>query len=493
MLLWLLPGAAEPAFSFNDLAARAKQLAASPYQKPAKNMSAAFSGLTYDEYRDIRYRRGQSPWSKADLHFDLAFFHQGRAFEYPVKINEIVGNAVHEFRFDPAAFDYGSVKIDPNDLKGLGFAGFRVHYPINKPQYKDEVVVFLGASYFRGIGKEQIYGLSARGLAVDTAQSSGEEFPRFTEFWIRRPAPDERELTIYALLDSPRVAGAYRFIVKPGESTAVEVKARLFLRDSIAKLGIAPLTSMFFFGENQRPQVEDYRPEVHDSDGLEIASGSGEWIWRPLVNPKRLLVTSFALSNPKGFGLMQRDRHFFSYEDLEARYEMRPSAWVEPIGQWGPGRVELIQIPTPDEFNDNIAAFWVPDAPPRPGTPFDIEYRLLWQKTAQQRPPLAWVTQTRRGYVHGAKPNEIMMLAVDFDGPALRRLDGDMKADAVVTVDGNAKLLETNTYRNDITGGWRMTVRLRRSDDKKPVELRAYLGMDNITLSETWSYIIPPE
>ena len=489
------PGA-EAVFGFDQLAERARKLAADSYQKPAKVLPAALAGLTYDEYRDIRYRRGQSPWRSSGLPFDLAFFHQGRGFDTPVKIHEIADGAVREIRYDPAAFDYGSVKVDPANLKDLGFAGFRVHYPINQPQYKDEVVVFLGASYFRGIGREQIYGLSARGLAVDTAMASGEEFPRFTEFWIQRPAPEAQELVIYALLDSPRAAGAYRFTVKPGESTEVDVQARLFLRAQVGKLGLAPLTSMYFFGENQRSPAEDYRPEVHDSDGLSVATGSGEWLWRPLVNPRRLLVTSFSLTDPKGFGLMQRDRRFASYEDLEAHYERRPSAWVEPVGRWGAGRVELIQIPTPNEFNDNIVAFWVPDAQPRPGAPFDIAYRLLWQKTPAQRPPLAWVTQTRRGHhEHGGKPvdTNTVMLAVDFEGPALQRLDGAVKVDAMVNLDGNAKLIETNTYRNGITGGWRMTVKLRRVDDKKPVELRARLGMDNITLSETWSYIIPPE
>jgi glucans biosynthesis protein len=271
------------------------------------------------------------------------------------------------------------------------------------------------------------------------------------------------------------------------------VKAQLHLRENVAKLGLAPLTSMYYFGENQRSASEDYRPEVHDSDGISVQAGTGEWIWRPLVNPKRLMVTSHAATNPLGFGLMQRDRRFTSYEDLEARYELRPSAWVEPKGKWGSGRVELIQIPTPNEFNDNIVAFWVPDAPPRPGVPFDYEYRLFWQKDPDQRPPLSWVAQTRRGHEPAGKPEDSIALLVDFEGPALSRLAADTKVDAVVTVDANGKVLETNAYRNAVTGGWRMTLRVRREEDKKPVELRAYLRSNNLTLSETWSYIIPPE
>lgn len=481
------------AFNFEDVASKARRLAATAYAKPEKNVSKALANLDYDQYRDIRFDPSRSWWRNAKLPFELAFFHQGRTFDTPVKVHEIAGRNVHEIRFDPKSFHYGANNLQPRDLAGLGFAGFRVHYPVNTTKYKDEVLVFLGASYFRAVGKGQLYGLSARGLAVDTALSSGEEFPQFTEFWVERPSSTSKELTIYALLNSPRVAGAYRFTLRPGVDTAVDVKAQLYLRENVSKLGIAPLTSMYFFGENQRAPIEDYRPEVHDSDGLAIQSGTGEWIWRPLVNPRRLLMTSYALNNPAGFGLMQRDRQFNSYEDLEARYEMRPSAWVEPKGQWGTGRVELIQIPTPDETNDNIVAFWVPDNPPRPGEPFDVEYRLLWQKDAEKRPPSSWTVQTRRGHGWVKKPDDSIALSVDFEGPALKKLAAGDKVDAVVSADANGKIMETNTIRNDATGGWRMTVRLRRTDEKKPVELRGYLNSNNNTLSETWSYILPPE
>lgn len=493
LALWLIPGTAAFAFGFGDVAAKAKRLAASSYQTPAKNIPKVLANLSYDQYRDIRFQPEKAYWRNTRLPFELAFFHQGMAFDSPVKINEISGKNVRKIKFDPKSFSYGANDIGPKDLPGLGFAGFRVHYPVNTPKYKDEVLVFLGASYFRAIGKGQVYGLSARGLAIDTALNSGEEFPQFVEFWIERPDAADKELTIYALLDSRRLAGAYRFTLKPGSDTAVDVKVQLFLRENVTKIGFAPLTSMYFFGENQRPNVEDYRPEVHDSDGLSIQSGTGEWIWRPLVNPKRLLVTSYALNNPLGFGLMQRDRQFASYEDLEARYEMRPSAWVEPKGQWGPGRVELIQIPTPDETNDNVVAFWVPDTPPRPGMPFDIEYRLLWQKAPNKQPPLAWAAQTRKGNGWLREPDGSIAFSVDFEGPALQKLAVGAQVDASVTGDANAKLMEVNTYRNSVSGGWRMTVRLHRVDDKKPVELRGFLHSGNHTLSETWSYILPPE
>jgi glucans biosynthesis protein len=321
---------------------------------------------------------------------------------------------------------------------------------------------------------------------------SGEEFPRFTEFWIERPEPNATELHVFALLESARSTGAYRFVVKPGTDTVLEVKARVYLRENVTTLGLAALTSMFFFGENRRPVSEDYRPEVHDSDGLSVQSGTGEWLWRPLVNPRRLLVTSFATVNPQGFGLMQRDRDWTDYQDLEARYDLRPSGWVQPIGRWGAGRVELVQIPTPDETNDNIVAYWVPDVPPPPGQPLDLEYRVLWQREGETRPPLSWVTQTRRGHGYVRKPDDTLQYVIDFDGPALRKLPANAAVEAVFTVDANATLVETIVHRNEITGGFRTVVRIRRFDDKKPVEMRAFLRKDNPALSETWSYVLPP-
>jgi glucans biosynthesis protein len=250
---------------------------------------------------------------------------------------------------------------------------------------------------------------------------------------------------------------------------------------------------MYFFSENQHPNTDDYRPEVHDSDGLSIHSGTGEWLWRPLVNPKRLLVTSFAMTNPQGFGLMQRGRNFRDYEDLEARYDLRPSCWVEPLGQWGAGRVELLEIPSPDETNDNMVAYWVPDAPPAPGKELDLRYNLRWQMLKETKPPLAWVEQTRRGRGFTRNPDDSISFVVDFQGPGLDKLKPDAKLEGIVSVGDNGELLERNTYRNNVTGGWRLTLRLHRVDNGKPTELRAYLRGEDSTLSETWSYILPPD
>jgi len=492
LLLGLLPASRNAhAFGFEDVAERARKLAQTPYQPAAEKLPREVREMDYDDYRDIRFKPSAALWREDKLPFEVMFFPAGRNFT-PVLVNEIVGQQARPVAYDPALFDFGRNKIDAK-LKGeLGFAGFRVHYAVNRADYKDEVVVFLGASYFRAVGKGQVYGLSARALAIDTAAPQGEEFPRFTEFWLEPPPHNATTLTIYALLDSQRVAGAYQFLVRPGVETVMTVHASLYARGDVGKLGIAPLTSMYDFGENQ-PGRDDYRPELHDSDGLSIHTGEGEWIWRPLVNPKRLLVTSFTTTDPRGFGLMQRDRAFTSYEDTEALYERRPSVWIEPLGGWGPGRIELVLIPTPDETNDNIVAYWVPSEPLARDKPLSIAYRMRWQMQADAHVPLAIVTQTRRGRGYVKQPDGQIKFVVDFQGGPLKSLPAEAPLEAVVTVGANGELAERNLFRNNVTGGWRMTVRIKRADASKPVELRAFLRSPQATISETWSYIVPAD
>jgi glucans biosynthesis protein len=481
------------AFGFDDVARKAEKLAAASYKAPDKPLPKALKDLGYDQYRDIRYRTAKDLWANAGLSFEIAFFHVGYHFDQPVAIHEVDASGIHDFRYDPGLFDFGSTKIDPAALRDGGFAGFRVHYPLNTAGYKDEVVVFLGASFFRALGKGQVYGASARGLAIDTAVATGEEFPRFTEFWFARPAARERQLTFYALLDSPRASGAYQFVLRPGAATEIDVRARLYLRASVTKLGLAPLTSMFYYGENTPPPADDFRPEVHDSDGLSIHASNDEWIFRPLLDPKRLSVSSFQLTDPVGFGLTQRDRSFDHYEDLEAHYEKRPTVWIEPAQRWGAGRVELVLLPSPNEWNDNVVAYWVPAVLPASKQPLDFGYRMYWQKDVETRSPLSWVAQSRRGVGPGKADDGAIGFAVDFVGPALTKVPAETRVDAVVAPGDNAKVLEQRVERNDVTSGYRVVLRLHRIDAAKPLDLRMYLRTGDRVLSETWSYLLPPE
>lgn len=479
------------AFDFDDVAAQAQVQAQRPYQATARNPPAELRALDYDGYRDIRFRPEHAIWRTDKLPFELMFFHLGKNQTEPVRINEVTPQTIRHIGYSSADFDYGKNKLSPQRWGDIGFAGFRAHYALNNSQYKDELVVFLGASYFRALGAGQHYGLSARGLAIDTVGGQAEEFPRFNEFWIVRPSADAKALTVFALLDSPRSSGAYQFDIRPGVETTMTVRARVFLRAGVATFGIAPLTSMFAFGENQ-PHPTDFRPEVHDSDGLMVATGDGEWLWRPLINPKSTLTTSFAMRGLRGFGLMQRDRNFSSYEDSEARYELRPSAWIEPIGSWGPGRVELMQLNTPDETNDNIVAYWIPAELPAIGRPFDYSYRLHWQGQAMQRPPGGWAIQTRIGHGFADLGEGEQQYIVDFTGPTLASLPADAAVKAMVSAPANGQIMESNAYRVDATGAWRMTVRVKQLRTSEPTELRGYLQHGTDILTETWSNILPP-
>lgn len=487
------------AFSLDDVASKAEKLAASPYVPPQSNLPTVLRQLAFADYQQLGFREDKGYWRDAETPFELRFYHQGMHFDLPVKINEVTATSVNEIRYDPEMFEFGNIAVDPAAIKDLGFAGFKVLYPLNKADKQDELITLLGASYFRVVGKNQVYGLSARGLAIDTALPSGEEFPRFTEFWIEQPQADRGNLLIYALLDSPRATGAYRMVVTPGKDSIVDVKAKIFLREPVEKLGIAPLTSMYLFGANQPSQQLNYRPQLHDSEGLAIHAGNDEWIWRPLNNPRRLSVSSYGVENPKGFGLLQRTRDFGRYEDLDDRYELRPSGWVEPVGDWGKGRVELIEIPTPDETNDNIVAFWVPDERPVPGKAMEVAYRLHFSmdEAALHDPKLAWVEQTRlsAGDVKQSnlirQPDGTTALIVDFVGPNLAKLPADAPVSTQVSVDDNVELVENNLRHNPVNKGWRLTLRLRVKDPARPVELRAALVDGATTLSETWSYQIP--
>jgi len=499
---WLLLGgaaavAAAPGADplFAQVAERARALAAQPYAAPRHELPPALAAIDYDAYRDIRFRPTKALW-RGESPFEVQLFHLGYLYREPVKIHTVVDGVVHPVRFDREMFDYGKTRLGDAMPPDLQFAGFRVHYPLNRPDYKDELVVFLGASYFRLLGRHQIYGLSARGLAIDTGLPKGEEFPAFREFWLVRPARNATAMTIYALLDSPSVTGAYRFRITPGDETAMDVEATLYARANIERLGIAPLTSMFFFGENHARDVDDYRPEVHDSDGLLMHTHAGEWIWRPLVNPKELRVTALLDENPRGFGLLQRDRRFEHYLDLESHFERRPSFWIEPRGApWGKGAVHLVEIPSTEEIHDNIVAFWVPEQPLAAGETRTVAYRLRATRASPPHAALAQVERTRIGW--GAVPGtakkpqrSLRRFIVDFAGGELPKLAETQPVAAKLTATGG-EVSDLTVQRIPASGGWRVSFRLAPTS-AEAVDMRLFLELDGKRLTETWNYVWSP-
>lgn len=480
-------------FDFEVLQFRAKTLAAKPYAERPSRVPDALRALTYDQYRDVRFNPDSSWWRRERLPFHLQFFHPGFIYHRTVQLSEVRDGKEQAINYSKDLFDFGQNKSIGSIPKDMGFTGFRIHYPLNSPDYHDELAVFQGASYFRALGKAMRYGLSARGLALNTGEPGGEEFPVFEEFWIERPAENARIITVYALMDSPSVTGAYRFIITPGPSTVMEVKTAIYRRKDVAVFGVAPLTSMFWFSETSSNHYEDLRPEVHDSDGLLMNRGNGEWIWRPLSNPKAIRVAAFADENPRGFGLVQRDRRFESYEDLEAHYHERPSVWVEPVGSWGEGDVRLVELPTPDETQDNIVAFWVPKKLPELGEPLMLDYKLHWfmEGKGGRTPPAGYVTSTRIGRSATHEP-ELVRFWVDVTSNVLSRQSPLPDITADVTVGEGAKLVHQSLEKNPYNGSWRIAFAIKPDGSGRPVELRCFLKKPPHILTETWSYLWNP-
>ena len=477
--------AADEMFDFEVLRYRAKMLAAKPYEPPTSRIPDWLPKLTYDEHRFIVFDPNRSWWRRDGLPFQLQFFHPGAVQQHTVEISELRGKRAEPILFDPHFFIYDRAKLKVGELPStMGFAGFRLIYPLNHTD--DELGAFLGASYFRMLCQKAVYGLSARGLALNSGESVPEEFPLFTHFWIERPAVAAKSITVYALLDSTSIAGAYRFIITPGADTVMQVKVVLYARQEVKTFGIAPLTSMFWHGENSEVPIEDFRPEVHDSDGLMLLTGAGEWIWRPLTNPRNVRIAIFADENPRAFGLVQRDRSFESYQDLEAAYQLRPSAWVEPVGSWGRGSVRLVELPTPTEFNDNIVAFWTPETLPPAGDPIELEYRLHWFLD-QIHPPAGYAVATR--HVRAKAPDVgFERFIVDFDGPYLNNHGDDPAVEPVVSAAEGAKLTHAAVQKNKFNGTWRVVFLLQPDGSGRPIELRCFLRKATHVLTETWTY-----
>lgn len=480
--------AAGEMFDFETLRYRAKLLAAKPYVPPASRVPEWLLKLDYDQHRLVRFEDSRAWWRGEGRSFQLQFFHPGFIHNQTVQLHEVRGKQAELIPFDARLFRYDA-KLRTGPLPStMGYAGFKLLYPLN--QANDELGAFLGASYFRLLCQKAVYGLSARGLALNTGEPAGEEFPVFTDFWLERPAPGAKSVTIHALLESASVAGAYRFILTPGADTVAQIKAAVYARRDVKTFGLAPLTSMYWHGENSGAAPDDFRPEVHDSDGLMLFTGAGEWLWRPLTRPAALRLSAFADESPRGFGLVQRDRNFENYQDLEAAYHQRPSAWVEPVGAWGKGSVRLLELPTADETNDNIVAFWVPDRLPPPGEPVESEYRLHWYLD-QINPPAGRAVATRHGRSRTHEP-DLERFFVDFDGTYLGKQGADPAIEPVVTVGEGAQLAHATLQKNPFNGTWRVAFALRPDGSGRPVEMRCFLRKTPHVLTETWSYLWQP-
>lgn len=468
---------------------RARNLAKQPFENPHRELPEALANLSSDNYAKIRFKSEKAFFSQANSGFALDLYHPGNMYDVPVAINLIREGQVQAVPYSAGLFDFGETGLSGNDFSTQGYAGFRLRYPLGNVAGSDELATFLGASYFRILGRDQVAGQMARGLTIDLAGPSGEEIPVFREFWIVAPKQGERTITVFALLDSVRVTGAYRFDIRPGNNSKVDVSSTLFFRDRVEKIGLAPLNSMFLYGEQKRRRLDDYRGEVHSSDGLLINNGKNEWLWRPLDNPANLQISSFLDENPRGFGLLQRDRNFDHYQDLDTRFDQQPGYWVTPKGDWGKGHVELVEIPSPSEGNDNIVAFWVPQNKPEAGTELTFEYKIAATQDGSDLHKLSQATDTRimRIQPEGDDAQAATRFILNFAGEELEYYLADLDNLKANISASNAEIRNVRIMKDSENDGVRVIFDLIGTGDAQSSNLRAFLQYDDRVLSETWT------
>ncbi|MEG3765529.1 glucan biosynthesis protein G [Alteromonas sp. 14N.309.X.WAT.G.H12] len=460
------------------------------------NLAQELKDIDYQTYRQIRFNPDKALW-KNKHDYEVQFFHPGFLYQQPVSVVTIAPDNSENlltFNSDKFIYEKNAQPLAKLTDENSGYAGFRIHYPIKNKNYKDEFAVFLGASYFRLVGKNQVYGISARGLAVNTAMPEGEEFPHFTQFWLIEPRAGQ-PIKIYARLESPSVSGTYSFELMPGKDTTMEVKSWIFARQDVDKLGVAPFTSMFLYGENSQQRHDDYRPEVHDSDGVLMLNHVGEVIWRPLTNPRRLQVTSLSDIKPQGFGMLQRDTDFANYLDAEANYHLRPSLWVTPKVGFDKGKLEIVEIPTDSEVHDNIVAYWVPDTPFLAGESRYFAYTLKTVEKQPMRYGLATVVRTRQGAsrLPGFETTEerhIRRFVVDFELPDGMTVNPD-KVNLILDAT-NAQVEQAKVFAVDGGNSVRVTFLVIPKSDAA-VDMRMFLNQDETQMSEIWSYVYEPQ
>jgi glucans biosynthesis protein len=479
-------GPAQP-FSFDGLKEQAKQRAARPYQAPLIRHADIVAKIDYDAHLEIQFQPEVALWARGDGPYPVRFFHLGQQFAMPVRIHAVREGMAREVRYSSRLFAFGKADFAAALPDDIGFAGFRV---MHSETGERDWLAFLGASYFRSAGELGQYGISARGVAVDTVLPSGEEFPSFTHFWLE-PAANPQAVMIYALLEGPSITGAYRIEALRQERVVMDVEAVLFCRTTIRRLGVAPLTSMFWFSETNHQPAKEWRPEVHDSDGLALWTGSGERLWRPLNNPPSVQTSSFLDNNPRGFGLLQRDRNFENYQDVYTFYERRPSLWVEPLEPWGEGAVQLVEIPTNYDIYDNIVAYWLSEAPTQAGSTWNFKYRLHWLADEPYPPLLGRVVATRLGWggvlVGQPRPeNRVWRLVIDFAGGPLAGIEKNAPVKLVVTTT-RGKLIYSSALQVVGTERWRGAFDIE-VEGSEPVDIRACLRLGDRTLTETWLY-----
>ena len=465
-------------FSADTVVKMAVELASKPFKPPEAPLPSVFSGLTFDQYASIRRVPGTAIWSDQKLGFSLEPLHRGFVYTTPIAINIVENGMAQKVIYEASNFDFGELK-PPAVLGDLGFAGLRILK--GAEQGFEDVAIFQGASFYRARAHAQPFGVTARGLAIRTGDEPGEEFPLFREFWVEKPNPAANTLTVHALLDSASITGAFRFTLRPLEATIIDTETTLIARAGVDKLGLGAMAATYLFSGLDHRLVDDVRAAVYESTGLQILTGNGEWLWRPVSNRETLQISAFSDLNPRGFGLLQRSRSFDAFYDDDTHWELKPSLWIEPIGDWGEGDLRLLEIPAEAETNENVIAQWRPKTGMAAATSRMLAYRQFWCWSPPSRPPLASCVSSRRGKV-GAHQR----FAVEMEGD----LFADPAKAAAASADVHAapgKIVSVRLFPNKDRRSVRVVFDLDPGSETYS-ELRLTLSVDNQPASETWLY-----
>ena len=527
-------------FTFDMVQQLAEKRAQAKYVPLPDALPAQLKNLTPQQEAGIFWNDAYRLWRNKGLPFQIDFYHVNKAFPRAPLINTVDRKGVRHLAYSPGFFHFSGLAFTPPLPNNLGYGGFYLRYPINKPDSLDGFFSARGSTYFRVMAKDQVYGLPARGLALNTqVDGKKEEFPDFTEWWLQEPPPNASEMVLDALLDSPSVSGAYEFKVRPGGVTSVDVHGVLFFRQPVDRLGLAPFSSMYLFGENAKNHFGDnFHPEIHDSDGMLMEKNSKEWIWRPLQQSADRQFYNFTDENPRGFGLIQRDRDFQHYQDNDGKYNVRPSAWVTPHGNWGKGAVQLIEMPTTNTETDNIVLFWHPEKQPQAGDRLDISYTIDFYMNDASRPPLAYAKQTLINYpapppppppaplqpppatpstptkpgspaalkpppaptpappapvpAVPAKDETVpVQFLIDFVGNGIENIPANQPPDLNITCDPplpETRLRESKVEKNGYDNSWRVTFTIIPAKHNVPTDILCHLMRNGKPLTETWNY-----
>lgn len=467
-------------FDRRALVEAARALARRPFAAPASDLPDAFANLNYEQYIGIKPVPAARVWASEGRGFAVEPLHRGFVFANPVILFTIEDGVVRRLAYDPSRFEFGRVNV-PGNLPDIGFSGFRLFSTFGNGE-PVEFAIVQGATFFRALARGQNFGLVARGLTLRPAETKGEEIPAFRAFWLERPPAGGNALVVHGLLDSESVAGAVSMTLRPGDMTIVDVETTLFPRVNLDHVGLGGIAGSFLFGPNDHRNVDDVRAAAYEVSGLQVLNGQGEWLWRPVQNPEMLQISAFLDNNPRGFGLLQRERDYAVFQDDSQRFEARPSLWIEPIGEWGPGAVQLIEIPSDSETNDNILAYWRPRAPMAAGSEVVFAYRQFWCWTPPERPPLASVAATRVGRGSNGRRRRFF---VDFTGDMLGNGPIPDLKPILTASPGSIHALRVLPYPE------RKTMRIAFELDpgnENASEMRLVLEAAGKPLSETWLY-----